>query len=162
MAVREVARRLVGREVGALFGDMGAAWDFLLADPQLRWCVTSPPLRRACRRSCRIGPEKGVIHIATGAVSNALWDLFARARGKPLWKLLVDFTPVRRRAASTPSCAYSPPPHRSLRRSSCVLRRSGTSLTSSRATRPWRCSSDKKQIRGSGRPECARLGKRRL
>lgn len=43
----------------------------------------------------RIGPEKGVIHIATGAVDNALWDLYARARQKPLWKLLVDMTPVR-------------------------------------------------------------------
>jgi L-fuconate dehydratase len=37
--------------------------------------------------------KQGVIHIATGAVDNALWDLFARARGKPLWKLIVDFTP---------------------------------------------------------------------
>jgi L-fuconate dehydratase len=42
----------------------------------------------------RIGPEKGVIHIASGAVNNALWDLFARSRKKPLWKLVVDFTPV--------------------------------------------------------------------
>ena len=42
----------------------------------------------------RIGPEKGVIHLATGAVNNALWDLFARSRKKPLWKLIVDFTPV--------------------------------------------------------------------
>lgn len=41
----------------------------------------------------RIGPEKGVIHIATGAVNNALWDMYARARGKPLWKLIVDFSP---------------------------------------------------------------------
>lgn len=43
----------------------------------------------------RIGPEKGVIHIASGAVNNALWDLFAKSRKKPLWKLVVDFTPVR-------------------------------------------------------------------
>lgn len=57
---------------------MGKAWDFLLADPQLRW----------------IGPEKGVIHIATGAVDNALWDIFAKSRKKPLWKLIVDFTPA--------------------------------------------------------------------
>ena len=42
----------------------------------------------------RIGPEKGVIHIATGAVDNALWDMFARSRDKPLWKLAVDMTPV--------------------------------------------------------------------
>ena len=44
--------------------------------------------------SYRIGPEKGVIHIATGAVDNALWDLYARARQKPLWKLIVDMSPV--------------------------------------------------------------------
>lgn len=42
----------------------------------------------------RIGPEKGVIHIALGAVDNALWDMYARARQKPLWKLIVDMTPV--------------------------------------------------------------------
>lgn len=43
----------------------------------------------------RIGPEKGVIHIATAAVGNALWDMYARSRSKPLWKLVVDMTPVR-------------------------------------------------------------------
>ena len=43
----------------------------------------------------RIGPEKGVIHIATGAVGNAIWDMYARSRSKPLWKLVVDMTPVR-------------------------------------------------------------------
>lgn len=41
----------------------------------------------------RIGPEKGVIHLATAAVVNAVWDMFARARSKPLWKLICDFTP---------------------------------------------------------------------
>ena len=49
----------------------------------------------------RIGPEKGVIHIATAAVGNAIWDMYARSRSKPLWKLVVDMTPVR---------ALSPPP----------------------------------------------------
>jgi hypothetical protein len=43
----------------------------------------------------RIGPEKGVIHIATAAVGNAVWDMYARSRSKPLWKLIVDMTPVR-------------------------------------------------------------------
>jgi L-fuconate dehydratase len=41
----------------------------------------------------KIGPEKGVIHLATAAVINALWDLWARIEKKPLWKLLVDLTP---------------------------------------------------------------------
>ncbi|KAG6876845.1 hypothetical protein C0993_012640 [Termitomyces sp. T159_Od127] len=56
---------------------MGKTWDYMMADPQLRW----------------IGPEKGVIHIASGAVNNALWDMYARSRKKPLWKLVVDLTP---------------------------------------------------------------------
>ena len=53
----------------------------LTQDPQLRW----------------IGPEKGILHMATGAVVNAIWDLWAQAgRGKPLWKLLADLTPASR------------------------------------------------------------------
>src|SRR6187397_859624 len=49
----------------------------LVSDSQLRW----------------IGPEKGAIHLATAAVVNAVWDLWAKIEGKPLWKLLVDLTP---------------------------------------------------------------------
>ncbi|KAI0761125.1 enolase C-terminal domain-like protein [Irpex lacteus] len=76
-AIKEVAGRLKGKEIESLFANMGQTWDYLCADPQLRW----------------IGPEKGVIHIALGAVNNALWDMYARSRNKPLWKLVVDFTP---------------------------------------------------------------------
>jgi L-fuconate dehydratase len=76
-AIRAVAGRIANKEIESLFADMGKTWDYLVGDPQLRW----------------IGPEKGVIHIATGAVDNALWDLYARARKKPLWKLLVDMSP---------------------------------------------------------------------
>ncbi|KAJ7591664.1 enolase C-terminal domain-like protein [Mycena floridula] len=76
-AIKEVANRLVGKESEDLFQNMGKTWDFMMSDPQLRW----------------IGPEKGVIHIASGAVNNALWDMYARSRNKPLWKLVVDFTP---------------------------------------------------------------------
>ncbi|KAF8813125.1 mandelate racemase/muconate lactonizing enzyme [Phlegmacium glaucopus] len=76
-AIKAVANRLVGKDTEALFAHMGQAWDYMMADPQLRW----------------IGPEKGVIHIASGAVNNALWDMYARSRKKPLWKLVVDFTP---------------------------------------------------------------------
>ena len=49
----------------------------LTVDPQLRW----------------LGPEKGILHMATGALLNAVWDLWAKAEKKPLWKLLVDLTP---------------------------------------------------------------------
>jgi len=72
-----VANRLIGKDTETLFSDMGKTWEFMMSDPQLRW----------------IGPEKGVIHIATGAVNNAVWDMYARSRSKPLWKLIVDFTP---------------------------------------------------------------------
>jgi len=76
---------------------MGATWDFMMADPQLRWFVSfhySLSNRNPEPSAQRIGPEKGVIHIASGAVNNALWDMFARSRQKPLWKLVVDFSPV--------------------------------------------------------------------
>jgi L-fuconate dehydratase len=57
--------------------DMGAVWKHLTSDSHLRW----------------VGPEKGVIHLATAAVVNALWDLYARVEGKPLWQVLADMTP---------------------------------------------------------------------
>ncbi|KAI0049980.1 enolase C-terminal domain-like protein [Auriscalpium vulgare] len=75
--IKHVASRLVGKEIEPLFENMGKAWEHLVADSQLRW----------------IGPEKGVVHIATGAVDNALWDLYAKSRKKPLWKLVVDMSP---------------------------------------------------------------------
>ena len=68
---------VLGRSTAELFGDMGAFWRDLVGDSQLRW----------------IGPEKGVIHLATAAVVNAAWDLFAKSAGKPLWKLVCDMTP---------------------------------------------------------------------
>jgi L-fuconate dehydratase len=68
---------VVGRRTDATFADMGAFWRELVGDSQLRW----------------IGPEKGVIHLATAAVVNAMWDLYAKKAGKPLWKLIVDMTP---------------------------------------------------------------------
>ena len=43
----------------------------------------------------QVGPEKGVTHLATAAIINALWDLWARVQQKPLWKLLVDMEPEK-------------------------------------------------------------------
>jgi L-fuconate dehydratase len=68
---------VVGRATDGLFEDMGAFWRSLVGDSQLRW----------------IGPEKGVIHLATAAVVNAVWDLLAKRSGKPLWKVVCDMTP---------------------------------------------------------------------
>ncbi len=76
-AVRALSPHVVGRSADELFGDMGGFWRELASDSQLRW----------------IGPEKGVIHLATAAIVNAVWDLRAKREGKPLWKLLVDMTP---------------------------------------------------------------------
>ncbi len=69
---------VLGRSTAELFADMGTFWRELVGDSQLRW----------------IGPEKGVIHLATAAVVNSVWDLFAKTDGKPLWKLLVDMSPA--------------------------------------------------------------------
>ncbi|ORX39717.1 putative mandelate racemase/muconate lactonizing enzyme [Kockovaella imperatae] len=76
-AIEQVAKRIVGMDVETIFGDMGAFFEFLTMDPQHRW----------------LGPEKGVIALATAAVSNAIWDMMAKSRKKPLWKLICDFTP---------------------------------------------------------------------
>lgn len=76
-AVNALAPVVVGRDVGSLTADLGAFWTSLVDDGQLRW----------------VGPEKGVIHLATAAVVNAVWDLIAKVEGKPLWRLLVDMSP---------------------------------------------------------------------
>jgi L-fuconate dehydratase len=68
---------LLGRNVEELLADMGATWRLLAHDSQLRW----------------LGPEKGVMHMAIGAVLNALWDLKAKRAGLPLWQLLSTLSP---------------------------------------------------------------------
>jgi L-fuconate dehydratase len=76
-AVEALRPLVVGLSTESVFADMGGFWRRLVGDSQLRW----------------IGPEKGVIHLATAAVVNAVWDLYARCEGKPVWKLLSDMTP---------------------------------------------------------------------
>lgn len=73
-ALRYLTRYVVGRELASITNDLGAFYRQLTSDSQFRW----------------LGPEKGVIHLATGALINAVWDLYARVEGKPLWKLLTD------------------------------------------------------------------------
>jgi L-fuconate dehydratase len=68
-AIEALRDHLLGRDVDALLADMGAASRLLTHDSQLRW----------------LGPEKGVMHMAIGAVVNALWDLRAKRAGEPLW-----------------------------------------------------------------------------
>jgi L-fuconate dehydratase len=76
-AVEALAPLVVGLSLDAIAADMGAFWRRVVGDSQLRW----------------VGPEKGVVHLATAAVVNAVWDLWAKVAGKPLWKLLADMTP---------------------------------------------------------------------
>jgi L-fuconate dehydratase len=76
-AARQRALPLVGRDVAAVVGDLGGVYRELQSDSQLRW----------------LGPEKGVVHLALAAVMNAVWDLAARLKGVPLWRLLVEMTP---------------------------------------------------------------------
>ena len=73
-AVEALRPVVLGRSTEEVFGDIGAFWRDLVDDSQLRW----------------IGPQKGAIHLATAAVVNAVWDLWAEREGKPLWKLLMD------------------------------------------------------------------------
>jgi L-fuconate dehydratase len=76
-AIDALAPHVVGATVDELIGDLGGLWRRLVTDTQLRW----------------LGPEKGVIHLATAAIVNAVWDLYAKVEGKPLWKLLADLAP---------------------------------------------------------------------
>ena len=76
-AIELLAPHVVGRTVEEITADLAGFWRDLVADSQMRW----------------LGPEKGVVHLATAALVNAVWDLYAKSAGKPLWKLLVDMTP---------------------------------------------------------------------
>ncbi len=77
-AIKSLSYLIIGKSLDSFAADMGAFWKMITGDSQLRW----------------LGPEKGVIHLATGAIVNAVWDLYAKIAGKPLWKLLADMTPV--------------------------------------------------------------------
>jgi L-fuconate dehydratase len=76
-AIEALTPHVVGATVEELVADLGGFWRRLVTDSQLRW----------------LGPEKGVIHLATAALVNAVWDLYAKLEGKPLWKLLADMPP---------------------------------------------------------------------
>ncbi|MGW1721424.1 L-fuconate dehydratase [Streptomyces sp. NPDC002306] len=77
-AIEALRGHVVGRDVAELCADPGSLNRDLVGDSQLRW----------------LGPEKGVMHMAIGAVVNAVWDLAAKRAGKPLWRLLADADPA--------------------------------------------------------------------
>ncbi len=76
-ALEALRDHLVGQEAEPLLAAPGEAWRLLVHDSQLRW----------------LGPEKGVMHMAAGAVLNAIWDLKAKRAGMPLWQLLARMSP---------------------------------------------------------------------
>ena len=73
-AVEYLAKQAVGRSLSSITEDLCAFSRLLTDDSQFRW----------------LGPEKGVIHVAAGALVNAVWDLYAKVEGKPLWRLLAE------------------------------------------------------------------------
>jgi len=76
-AIEAFEHLVVGRDITEITSNISAYYDELRSDSQLRW----------------LGPEKGVIHMAAGAIMNAIWDLWARMEGKPIWRLLSDMSP---------------------------------------------------------------------
>lgn len=76
-AIEAMRHLVIGLDLDWIIEDPGRMWRHLTGDSQLRW----------------IGPDKGAIHLATGAVVNAIWDLWAKAAGKPVWRLVADMTP---------------------------------------------------------------------
>ena len=76
-AVQCLSHLVLGREVDEVLADLGAFARSLTDDSQLRW----------------LGPEKGVIHMAIGAVINAVWDMAGRRSGKPVWRLIAEMSP---------------------------------------------------------------------
>jgi L-fuconate dehydratase len=77
VAIDALAHHVSGLSLDDVIGDLGGFAKRMIGDSQLRW----------------LGPEKGVMHMAIGAVINAAWDLAARLAGKPLWRFIADMTP---------------------------------------------------------------------
>ncbi|WP_426239497.1 L-fuconate dehydratase [Pararhizobium sp. DWP1-1-3] len=75
-AINAMKHLVIGAELGGILAHPGKFWRHLTGDSQLRW----------------IGPDKGAMHLATGAVVNAVWDLLAKQAGKPVWRLVADMT----------------------------------------------------------------------
>ncbi|MCW5235813.1 L-fuconate dehydratase [Verminephrobacter eiseniae] len=76
-AIRALEHLVIGLDLAWITRDMGRFWRHITSDSQLRW----------------IGPDKGAIHLATGALVNAVWDLWAKAEGQPLWRLVAQMSP---------------------------------------------------------------------
>lgn len=76
-AVKAMTHLVIGKDFGEIRADIGRYYNELRSDSQIRW----------------LGPEKGIVHMAVSAIMNAVWDMWARAEGKPVWRLLVEMDP---------------------------------------------------------------------
>jgi L-fuconate dehydratase len=77
VAIEAMRHLVVGQDLDRMKENPGKFWRHLTGDSQLRW----------------IGPDKGAMHLAVGAVVNAFWDLWAKEAGKPVWRLVADMSP---------------------------------------------------------------------
>ena len=77
-AAEAIAPLVAGRSLDEFTQNMGTFWRRVTGDSQIRW----------------IGPDKGAVHLATAAIVNAVWDLWAKSEGKPVWRLVADLTPA--------------------------------------------------------------------
>ncbi|WP_370931642.1 L-fuconate dehydratase [Bartonella sp. DGB1] len=77
IAINSMQHLLVGLDLEWITEDIGRFWSYITGDSQLRW----------------IGPDKGAIHLATGAIVNAVWDLWAKKENKAVWRLVADMSP---------------------------------------------------------------------
>src|SRR5579871_3851417 len=87
-AARFYAERLKGKDIEEIMAGFGELQRSLADEQQFRW----------------LGPHKGVVQLALSSVTNACWDLWAKTRGVPLWKLLLDLTPEQ--VAATLDLSY--------------------------------------------------------
>ncbi|MBK8703145.1 MAG: L-fuconate dehydratase [Saprospiraceae bacterium] len=76
-ALEAIAHHVKGKTLDAITADWAGFWKTLTTDSPIRW----------------LGPEKGVVHLATGALVNAVWDLYAKVEKKPIWRLIADMSP---------------------------------------------------------------------
>ncbi|MFV2001602.1 MAG: enolase C-terminal domain-like protein [Paracoccaceae bacterium] len=76
-AINSLAPLIIGLQIEDIFSDPVSVFKRITGDSQLRW----------------VGPDKGVIHLAAAALINAIWDLFAKHQGKPVWRLLAAMSP---------------------------------------------------------------------
>ena len=77
LAVESMQHLVIGRDLDEIKSNMGYFYDQLRSDSQIRW----------------LGPEKGVMHMAAGAIANAVWDMWARSENVPVWRLLSEMGP---------------------------------------------------------------------